>query len=59
MPTYRYRFEDGTEEEFVQSIHDEPFTWHYHPETGVPGPVRRVIQKPTVVLKGEGWATKS
>lgn len=58
MPTYRYRFEDGTETDVVQAIRDEPYTWLYHPETNLPGAVRRVIQKPAVTFKGDGWARK-
>ena len=58
MPIYRYRFDDGVEVDLVQSIHDEPFTWHHHPYTSKPASCRRVIQKPAVTFRGDGWARK-
>jgi len=58
MPTYVYKFEDGTIEEVEQSIHDDPFAIMYHPELNVPQAVTRVPQPAMSVFKGSGWARK-
>ena len=58
MPTYLYRFEDGTEVEVVQSIHDDPLVHYTHPDLLHAMPVNRVPQRPVANFKGSGWARK-
>ena len=56
MPTYVYKFLDGTVVEEEQSINDEPYTFLYHPELNVPQEVKRVPSLTSIILKGDGFA---
>lgn len=52
MPTYLYKdLNTGEIYELVQSMHDEHYT--VHPETGAP--VKRVLARPAIAFKGEGF----
>ena len=59
MPTYIYKFEDGVTLELTHSIHDVAFESLLHPIKNVLMPVKRTPSKPTVILKGEGFAKNS
>lgn len=58
MPTYLYRFEDGTEVEREHSIFDEAYTELHHPESKELLPVKRIPQLAGAKFEGEGWARK-
>ena len=55
MPTYLYRFDDGTEIVADQSIHDDAWTEAIHPVWCRIMPVRRIPQAPGIALKGKGF----
>ena len=55
MPTYVYRFEDGTEVEMAQSIHEDAHEVLPHPVTRAVGPVKRVYGRVGVAFKGDGF----
>lgn len=52
MPTYLYKdLNTGEIYELVQSMRDEAYT--AHPETGAP--VKRILARPAIAFKGEGF----
>lgn len=55
MPIYAYRFEDGTEVEIAQGIHEEPYRVLEHPETHKPGTVKRVYGRVGIAFRGNGF----
>lgn len=57
MPSYTYRFEDGTTIEVQQSITEDAHELLPNPNMGdAMQPVKRVPQLPVAKFKGQGWA---
>ncbi len=55
MPVYVYRFEDGTEVELAQGIHEDAYEVLRHPESRKEEAVRRVYGSVGVSFKGNGF----
>lgn len=55
MPTYVYKFEDGSTVEVAQGIHEPSHTELPHPVTRVLSPVRKTYVGVGTVLKGAGF----
>ena len=55
MPTYVYKFEDGTTVEVAQGIHEDSHQELPHPVTRVLSPVRKTYVGVGTVLKGAGF----
>ena len=55
MPIYVYRFEDGTEVEVAQGIHEDAYEVLPHPETKQEGSVHRVYGRVGIAFKGNGF----
>jgi len=55
MPIYVYRFDDGTEVEVAQGIHEDAYEVLPHPETKQDGAVHRVYGRVGIAFKGNGF----
>lgn len=55
MPVYVYRFEDGTEVELAQGIHEDAYQVLEHPVTRKPALVKRVYGRVGIAFKGGGF----
>lgn len=55
MPIYVYRFEDGTEVEVAQGIHEDSLEILRHPETKQECPVKKVYGRVGIAFKGNGF----
>jgi predicted nucleic acid-binding Zn ribbon protein len=55
MPVYVYRFEDGTEVELAQGIHEDAYKELPHPVTRAVGAVKRVYGSIGVTFNGGGF----
>lgn len=55
MPIYTYRFEDGTEVDVAQSIHEDALEVLKHPVTKQDGAVHRVYGSVGIAFRGNGF----